>query len=245
MIKNNSLKIPALIKTKVKKLILKMTGRVSHLKIGVKCKHVWYGNQYGGFYVCPEFLNENSIVYSFGIGEDISFDRAIVQNNHCHVFAFDPTPKSINWIKNQDLPEKFIFFDFGVSDKSGYVDFYLPKDPHHVSGSVAVQSNINVKEKVHVKMKSVEDIINELGHKRIDVLKMDIEGSEYDVMESILNAKIPVTQILVEFHDRFFDNGKLKSQQIISKLNKNGYEIFGISDTYEEISFINKNHFLI
>ena len=28
--------------------------------------------------------------------------------------------------------------------------------------------------------------MNELGHKLIDVLKMDIEGSEYDVIENIL-----------------------------------------------------------
>lgn len=229
------------IKAKAKKLFLKSIGKFSHLKVSVKCKHIWYGNKYGGFYVSPEFLDENSIIYSFGIGEDISFDRALIDNHNCHIFGFDPTPKSINWVKSQLLPGKFNFFEFGISNKSGYVDFYLPKNPEYVSGSIIIQNNIDTKEKVIVKMKSIEDITNELGHKHIDVLKMDIEGAEYDVIEDILNTKISITQILVEFHDRFFENGILKTQQTIKLLKSNGYEIFAISDSFEEISFIKKN----
>jgi FkbM family methyltransferase len=41
-------------------------------------------------------------------------------------------------------------------------------------------------------MKTLKDIMNELGHEHIDVLKMDIEGSEYDVLENILNENISV-----------------------------------------------------
>ena len=230
-----------MIKAKVKKLFLRLSGKVSHLKIGVKCKHLWYGNEYGGFYVCPDFLNKESIIYSFGIGEDISFDKALIANHNCNVFGFDPTPKSINWVKSQNISKKFSFFEFGVSNKSGSTDFYLPKNPDHVSGSSVSQSNINIKEKVIVKMKTIQDILNELGHKHIDVLKMDIEGGEYDVIENILDSNISVNQILIEFHDRFFEDGRFKSIRAINNLNKRGYEIFGISDSFDEISFINKN----
>jgi FkbM family methyltransferase len=229
------------IKSKIKQFILKITGKVGHLKKGVICKHVWYGNTYGGFYLCPEFLDENSIVYSFGIGEDVSFDNAVIKNHDCHVFGFDPTPKSINWIKRQKLHEKFHFYEFGISNKSGFVDFFLPNNPEHVSGSIITQKNVDIMKKVSVEMKSLNDIMNELGHKHIDILKMDIEGSEYDVIENILNSKISITQILIEFHDRFIENGNLKSKQEIEKLKLNGYEIFAVSDSFEEISFINKN----
>jgi FkbM family methyltransferase len=229
------------IKSKIKHLILKTSRNNSHLKIGVKCNHVWYGNTYGGFYLCPELLDENSIIYSFGIGEDISFDNAIIKNHNSNVFGFDPTPKSINWVKSQKVNDKFHFYEFGISDKSGFVEFYLPKNPEHVSGSIITQKNIDIMKKVNVEMKSLGDIMNELGHKHIDVLKMDIEGSEYDVIEDILDSKILITQILIEFHDRFFENGNYKSKEVIKKMNRRGYEIFAISDSFEEISFINKN----
>jgi FkbM family methyltransferase len=230
-----------IIKRKIKKLILKLSGKVGHLKKGVKCKYAWYGNQYGGFYVCPEFLNEKSVVYSFGIGEDISFDKAIIKNHGCEVFGFDPTPKSIRWVESQDTPVEFRFYDFGISNKSGLIDFYLPKNADFVSGSIIDQINIDTEKKVSVKMKTIQDILNELNHKHIDVLKMDIEGAEYDVIGDILNCNISVDQILIEFHDRFFKDGRLKSYQAVKNLNSKGYEIFAASDSFEEISFINKN----
>ena len=223
---------------KIKRFVLKATGKVHHLRKGIKCKHVWYGNNYGGFYVNPDLLNENSVIYSFGIGEDLSFDKAVIKKHHCHVLGFDPTPKSIQWLKKQQLPEAFHFYDFGIGSESGNVDFYLPKNPEHVSGSLVVQNNIDVKEKVTVKMKSLKDIMSELGHSHIDVLKMDIEGAEYEVIENIIAENISVSQILIEFHERFFENGKRKTEQVTGKLKDKGYQIFAVSDTFEEVSFI-------
>ena len=219
---------------------MRLTGEVRHLRKGVHCNHIWYGNGYGGFYVCPELLNKNSIVYSFGIGFDITFDAMVIENHDCHVFGFDPTPKSIQWVRSQTLPEKFHFYEYGISNTSGPVDFYLPKNREHVSGSIVIQENVNLQEKVTVIMKSLTDIMNELGHRHIDLLKLDIEGAEYEVLENVLEANIPFTQLVVEYHDRFFENGKQKTKQIIEELKKNGYEIFAVSDSFEEVSFITK-----
>jgi FkbM family methyltransferase len=228
-------------KAKIKKFLLRITGKVKHLKKGIKLKSVWYGNQYGGFYVYPDLLNENSIIYSFGIGRDVSFDTAVIRNHNCRVFGFDPTPKSIDWIKDQDISPKFTFHDLGISDKSGFCDFYFPKNPDNVSGSIVKQDNIDVGEKTTVKMRSMKDIMNDLGHTHIDILKMDIEGAEYSVIENILDSDISIDQVLIEFHDRFVENGKARTQQTIRHMNNKGFEIFAISDSCYEISFINKN----
>src|ERR1017187_6408283 len=225
-----------IVKAKVKKLIFQLLGKVRHFKKAIRCHYIWYENIYGGFYVCPELLNDKSIVYSFGIGEDISFDEAIIEKHGCTVYAFDPTPKSINWIDNQNLSEKLRFFKFGISDKSEFTEFYLPKNPDHVSGSIISQKNININEKVIVEMKTIRDILHALNHTHIDVLKMDIEGEEYNVIDNILNDDISVNQILIEFHDRFFEKGSLKSMEAVKKLKSKGYEIFAVSDSFEEIS---------
>lgn len=223
----------------MKHFLLRLSGKYAHFKRSTKCKHKWYGNTYGGFYICPDLLNKDSIVYSFGIGEDISFDKALIDQHHCLVFGFDPTPKSINWLKEQKISDNFRFYEYGISDKSGFVDFYLPKNPDYVSGSLVLQKNIDTTQKTTVQMKSLADIMFELGHKQIDLLKMDIEGAEYEVIDNILSTKIRINQLLIEFHDRFFENGNIKSQQAIEKLRRHGYEIFAISDSFEEISFIN------
>ena len=36
-----------------------------HIKLGVKCSVKWYGNSYGGFYLIPNLLKKDSIIYSF------------------------------------------------------------------------------------------------------------------------------------------------------------------------------------
>ena len=101
----------------------------------------------------------------------------------------------------------------------------------------------NHKFKITINRDQFEPAINNVlkKFKHIDVLKMDIEGSEYDVIEDILNSNISITQILVEFHDRLFENGYQKSIKVINALKLKGYEIFAVSESFEEVSFINKN----
>lgn len=212
--------------------------RINHLKPTIKCNKKWYGNSYGGFYLNPDLINENSIVYSFGIGKDISFDLKVISKHKCKVFGFDPTPKSINYINSLAIDERFLFYPFGISTKTGIEKFFLPKDSRGVSASLVLNQFVNEKECIEVNMKSFFDISNELGHQHIDVVKIDIEGAEYEVLETLLNSKVTIKQLLVEFHDRFYPH-EIKSKSITELLNQNGFEIYASSLNYEEISFVN------
>lgn len=229
------------IKAKLRKLAGQITGKTAHLKVTISVPKKWYGNDYGGFFICPKFLNEKSVIYSFGIGEDISFDLSMIENHRCTVYGFDPTPKSIEWIKSRrsQLPAGFVFFEYGISNKTGIVDFFLPKNSEHVSGSFVLQDNVNKNTSVKVMMKSLTDIMAEMGHKKIDVLKMDIEGAEYQVLEGIVDFSV-IDQMVIEFHDRFLGKQHSKTSEIIDKLKDHGFEIFAVSDSLEEVSFINK-----
>ncbi|HBX51988.1 MAG: hypothetical protein A2275_18000 [Bacteroidetes bacterium RIFOXYA12_FULL_35_11] len=210
-------------------------------KCEIKKTKKWYGNEYGGFFVAPDCLNKDSIVYSFGIGEDISFDTEIINQIKCSVHGFDPTPKSINWVKNNtQIPSGFFFHEYGIDKKDGVATFYLPKNTNYVSGSI-VKGSERTSEGIEVQMKSLKTICQELGHDCIDILKMDIEGAEYSVIPEILSSCIKIKQILIEFHYRFFEDGFNKNKEIIALLKKNGFKIFAVSDSLEEVSFINEN----
>lgn len=211
-------------------------GKIAFIDIEIKRPKIWYGSDYGGFYVDPTQIPENAIVYSFGIGMDISFDKTIIANHQCQVFGFDPTPKSIQWISEQQTPEAFHFFPFGIGERTEKVNFNLPKNKNYVSGSVYDHYLVDEHNTVEVQLKNFVDITNELGHTTINVLKMDIEGSEYAVIEGILKSGIAIKQILIETHERFFNDGKSKGRAFFNLLRQHGYRIFAISDTYQEIS---------
>ena len=203
----------------------------------IKLNKKWIGNDYGGFYVASDFLNQESVVYSFGIGEDISFDTELIGLYGCIVHGFDPTPRSINWINLNTTPDKFIFHNYGIDIVNGEKTFFLPKNESFVSGSIHQINQLKTKA-IKVQMQNLETICNELGHSKIDVLKMDIEGSEYEIIPYLMSLNLPIEQILIEFHHRFFEDGFAKTKNVLEMLKNNGYKIFGVSNSMQEISFI-------
>jgi FkbM family methyltransferase len=212
-----------------------------HMQPAVQVNCKWYGTSYGGFYIIPSLLDKSSVIYSFGTGRDISFDMECIKKHGSTVFAFDPTPMSIDWIGNQRLPDGFHFHPYGISaSATGQADFFLPANPRAISGSLVKHKEVDAAKSVKVMMKTFDDITRELNHSHIDVLKMDIEGSEYDVIDTILASPVTVDQILVEFHDRDFEQAEPRSGEAIRKLSENGYLVFGCSRSYEEISLIHK-----
>ena len=230
-------------KSKLKNIFLRLSGRYSFMKKDRHCAERWYGTQYGGTIMNPKLLSKDSIVYSFGIGEDISFDLDVIRTHDCKVYGFDPTPKSIKWVESQETPPNFLFYEWGISDKTGEVDFFLPKNTEHVSGSLSNQSNIDLSNKVTVQVKTLKDIMNELNHTSISVLKIDIEGSEYEVIDEFMsNESIPIIpQLLIEYHGRFFPDGIQKTKDSITKLKAKGYKIFAVSNNFVGVSLIHES----
>ena len=223
-----------ILKTKIRILL----GREFNFKIQTKQEKQWFGNWYGGFYLACSKLGINSVIYSFGIGEDISFDEAVINRFGCMVFGFDPTPRSIDWLENKKvIPAHFNAFEYGIDLTDGMVTFYSPVNPAHVSCSVLSKGRASERS-FSVPMKSFRTITRELGHSYIDVLKMDIEGSEYEVIPDILSAGIHIGQIVIEFHHYFIDNGMKRTGELVNLLNSHGYKIFAVSDSGKEVSFI-------
>ncbi len=49
--------------------------------------------RYGEWTICPELLEQRVIVYSMGIGDNIDFELAVMDEWGAEVHAFDPTPQ--------------------------------------------------------------------------------------------------------------------------------------------------------
>jgi FkbM family methyltransferase len=217
-----------------------LSGREPRIRVQVGKKKSWYGNKYGGFYIIPELLNADSIMYSFGIGEDVSFDMDVINNHGCQVFAYDPTPRSIEWISRQDLPNNFHFQPYGIHSIDAESAFYLPKNKAYVSGSLSLTEISDEREKISVPVFRLKTLMEKNRHDHISVLKMDIEGAEYEVIEDIINSGIQVQQVLVEFHHRLKEIGAPKTRQALKLLNDNGFKVFGVSELNSEISLIHE-----
>lgn len=201
------------------------------------CAYEHYGSTYGGWCVCKDALPKNAIIYSLGIGEDITFDLEMIANINARIFAFDPTPRSAQWIKQQKPSMNFKFYPYAIAGLDGFIDFYPPDDPEHVSYSILPKTS-DYKETMKVPAYKISTLVNKMAHKKIDILKMDIEGAEYDAIDDLFISGLDISQILVEFHHRFPGVGIAKTKEAINKLHKMGYRAFFISKNGEEYSFI-------
>lgn len=198
-------------------------------------KRKMIGTEYGSFCICPEKISPGSIVYSFGVGQDISFDLALIKKYGCIIFAFDPTPKSIDWIKQQTLPENFNFYPLAIANYDGKAQFFPPKNPNFVSHTLIRRSETSYRS-IIVDVRRLSTIMKLLGHQSIDLLKMDIEGAEYFVIPDIEKSNIEIRQICLEFHHNsgrctlfHHNSGRYTIQNTIESLkclNKMGFKLF-------------------
>jgi len=205
-----------------------------------KCLTERLGSEYGGWTLCPIRLSTKTTVYSFGIGEDISFDLALIEKYGCRVFAFDPTPRSIQWLQRKNLPAQFKWFDIGIADYNGKAKFFPPENTDFVSHTLLERSETENKA-ITVQIFRLSNILRKLGHNRIDVLKMDIEGAEYKVITDMFSTNIRPNQILVEFHHFFKNVSLLKTITATISLWLHGYRLLTLSPSSHEYSFIHKN----
>lgn len=201
------------------------------------CEKERFGSEYGGWDVAVSNLSAHSVVYSFGIGEDASFDIALIKKYDLVIHAFDPTPKSIEWVKRQNFSQNFVMHSCGLAAFDGEVSFNPPKNPDHVSYTILDRPYTKYKA-IQVPVMKLSTIMQKLGHTNIDILKMDIEGAEYDVIKNVYESGIRPAQILVEFHHRFPNVGVKKTKEAIGCIRSMGYQLFSVSDTNEEYCFL-------
>ena len=162
---------------------------------------VWLGSPSGGAYVDVRRLGPDSVVYSFGIATEISFDRAIIEATGCQVWGFDPDPRSTQWLHapERHVPEQFHFSELALATESREYVFHTT-DIERMSGSLS--RGYDAGEDIRVQGKTLKDIMASFHHERVDCLKLDIEGAEYEVLESWLREYdvLPVGQLWLEFH---------------------------------------------
>lgn len=196
-----------------------------------------FGSAYGGYAVALEGLSPESIVYSVGVGEDVSFDLGLIAKIGAHVHAFDPTPRSIRWVEAQALPDKFHFHPYGIAAHDGTVRFNPPLNPTHVSHTVLERSS-TAAQSIEVPVSRLATVMEQLGHQHIDVLKLDIEGAEYEVIDQMLDHSIYPTQLVLEYHHQFENVPLSRTERSLDRLLDVGYRIFHISPRGHEFSLL-------
>lgn len=203
-----------------KKILRKIYDRAFYIfstvdMIKVGNKNYWY--------VPANTINSISYVVSGGVGNDISFETMLSENDSVkRICLFDPSETGINHISKISLNHKIEFTPAGLSGETGVV----VASPPVIEGEGSFRLGVSGHEgNVEFSVLDIKTVLERSKLPRVDLLKIDIEGFEYDFIENMISSNIFPMVILVEYH-HFYENITFYNTfKSIFLLHRNGYRI--------------------
>ena len=196
------------------------------------------GSAYGGWWVEKEILEDgrqDKSLISAGLGNDVSFDREMLRYGFS-VLGLDPIPESTQYAKLNLLGDSRVdILTFGLWTTSGQLTFFPPTDSSNASWSIEKNSERSTNSAVALPVIALDQLLKDYSHIRMSsyrYLKMDIEGAELAVLNTLSNLDIKFDFLAVEMDVlqlvSFFDirkriNRIIESRIMLKKLELQGY----------------------
>jgi FkbM family methyltransferase len=215
------------------RLVRELLGRSPRVRAQVTSNTVVCGSGAHAWVICPDRLTRGGITYSFGVGNDITLDLSLIDVFGVQVFAFDPTPSAVTWIKSKKLPREFHFIEYGLADFDGFAQFENFDGIQFTIRRVPTSPSV-----LKLPVRRLQSITKELGHNRIELLKMNIEGGEYSAIQDMVTSNIQIDQLLIQFHHFLSGFTPSQTRHAVAILNDHGYRIFNISANGRDYSFM-------
>jgi FkbM family methyltransferase len=176
---------------------------------------IFYQKVYNNDFVC---VAENDIVFDIGFNYGF-FTLDALTYKPKKVIGFEPNPNLVKLFNRLHI-DSVELYQSAVSDKAGSTIFY----ENNFSGKSSIHSDVNSdtsSNSYQVNICSFNDMAEQ--YDVIDYLKVDCEGAEYEIFESIPNEFLTnrIRKIALEFHHNIND---IKVVNLISKIKQCGFE---------------------
>ena len=140
-------------------------------------------------------LDAESTVVDLG-GYEGAWSDSIFSRYGCTIHVFEPVPAFASEIETRfSGNSRVTVHEFGLSDRTREETLTLERDSSslHRSGGRTQR----------VQLRRAADFLMDEGLDRIDLMKINIEGGEYDLLEHLLDSDwIPrIADLQVQFHD--------------------------------------------
>jgi FkbM family methyltransferase len=199
------------------------------------------GSKYGRWGIEIDRVDSDTVVASFGLGEDVTFETALIERTRCRVFGFDPTPRAVGHLSERASDPRFTHIACALADREGTLTLRPPPETaaDQASASAYAGYQPHAGQAMEVPCMTLEGARRAMGGLRINVLKMDIEGAEYDVIAQATanNWLDGVEQVLVEFHHFLPAIGCERTRVAIASLLRAGFDLSWIGRTNHEYLF--------
>jgi FkbM family methyltransferase len=142
------------------------------------------------------------------------------------VYAFEPDPRNIARLRTNVQANDWTWINIvpkGLYHHAGTQEFFLANKNGKNLGTSSLIGNATGQKGLEIELTTVDEFTAAQGIKRINVLKMDIEGAELGALRGATTSlqKQIIDRILLEFHPSIL--GAEKSVEIFDLLSSCGY----------------------
>lgn len=158
-------------------------------------------------------LDENSVVFDLG-GYEGQWASDIFSKYCCRIYIFEPMPEFAQYIEKRFLKNpKISVHGFGLSGETCKENLNVSAD-----GSSIFKQTSN---SVEITLIKASDFLKENNINHIDLMKINIEGGEYSLLEHLIETDFvkQIDNIQVQFHD-FVPNAEGQMQRIQKNLEE-------------------------
>jgi FkbM family methyltransferase len=172
-------------------------------------------------------IEEGDIVVDVGFNFGV-FSLGALNKGASKIYGFEPNKDIYEKLKKYPNQDKVEIFNYAVSNKYDTMKF---NEGYNTLGSSITFTGNDIKKTYDVEVINLYDFLIKNDITKIDFLKVDCEGEEYNIFESIPNEFLcEINKIHVEFHNNL--NGEVK--QLIEKLENNNFDWFFEKDKNEK-----------
>ena len=172
-------------------------------------------------------LHETSVVLDVGSYEG-DFAATMSEKYNCFVHAFEPVPAFYKIIKQRfKNNDKVIIHNMGLSHMTKKERISLMDK----ASSVFVKSSNSVS----IQLKNITEFLEENHIQKVDLIKLNIEGGEYNLLEALIEQK-KITcfeNIQVQFHDFVIPNAKERMNKIQQTLSETHFITYQFEFVWE------------
>ena len=163
------------------------------------------------------FLDSDSIVFDVG-SYDGEYSKEINGKYNSKCYGFEPV-KDIYEGSLVNTNKDIKFFNFALGDKNDTMEITLSDN----GSSLFLKGD----EKESCTVRDIVEVIDELKIQNINLMKMNIEGGEFDILEKMIELKIldRVDNFLLQFH-YYGDNPVFRRHKIIDSLSETHEPVF-------------------